>query len=356
MTLAILHSALSDKNVRAFLRVIRAGESGQTDAAYTIMFGGSHFTGWQHPNRVITAGGYSSTAAGAYQFLNRTWKGLVRQYAFPDFSPANQDVGAVALIAGRGALQDVIAGRFEAAVARCGKEWASLPGSPYGQPVMAMDKARRVYVQYGGAFTKQEQPAAVNKPNPGTIIPKGEPMPFLALLSAFGPLIAQLIPQIAKAVGGGERAQQNVAAAEAIFNTVVAASGQPNIQSAVEAMQADPVLVETVTKAVVTDPQIIGLMEIGGGVKAAREASIVMQNAERSFLRNPAFWISMFLLVMPYMLLADVFYIHPESYEGAMRTQIVTGILAVIMMVGGFWIGSSMASQSKDAVIDRAVK
>jgi len=36
----------------------------------------------------------------------------------------------------------VKAGRFDAAVAKCAKEWASLPGSPYGQPVKTLDQAR----------------------------------------------------------------------------------------------------------------------------------------------------------------------------------------------------------------------
>jgi hypothetical protein len=73
-----------------------------------------------------------------------------------------------------------------------------------------------------------------------------------------------------------------------------------------------------------------------------------MQNAEHGFWRNPAFWISIILLAMPFMLLVDVFYIHPDAYESELRTQVVTGVLAVIMMVGGFWIGSSIGSLKKD--------
>ena len=51
---------------------------------------------------------------------------------------------------------------------------------------------------------------------------------------------------------------------------------------------------------------------------------------------------------MPFMLLADVFYVHPDNYVGDIRTQIITGLLAVIMMVGGYWIGTSASSQRKD--------
>jgi muramidase (phage lysozyme) len=150
-----LVSALSNPNVAAFLRMIRWGEGTYSSSGYHTLFGGEFFTSYDdHPRKKITKKlgdkPLTSTAAGAYQFLERTWDGLVKQYGFHDFTPRNQDLGAVALIAGRGALQDVIDGRFETAVKKCAKEWASLPGSPYGQPTVTMTKARSIYLQNGG--------------------------------------------------------------------------------------------------------------------------------------------------------------------------------------------------------------
>lgn len=150
-----LVAALSNPNVSAFLRMIRWGEGTYSSSGYHTLFGGEFFTSYDdHPRRKITKKHgdqtLTSTAAGAYQFLERTWDGLVKQYGFHDFTPRNQDLGAVALIAGRGALQDVIDGRFETAVKKCAKEWASLPGSPYGQPTVTMTKARSIYLQNGG--------------------------------------------------------------------------------------------------------------------------------------------------------------------------------------------------------------
>lgn len=92
MTRDDLLGALTHDNLLAFLRLIRQGESNQNDDAYTILFGGEHFDSFaDHPRRKITRGSLTSTAAGAYQILERTWDGLVRQYGFGDFSPANQD-------------------------------------------------------------------------------------------------------------------------------------------------------------------------------------------------------------------------------------------------------------------------
>ncbi len=91
-----------------------------------------------HPRKPITRrlGGHelTSTAAGAYQFLARTWDECAAACGLKDFSPASQDTAALFLIDRREALGDVLAGDWPAAIGKCNKEWASLPGSPYGQP------------------------------------------------------------------------------------------------------------------------------------------------------------------------------------------------------------------------------
>lgn len=46
----------------------------------------------------------------------------------------------------------MLAGRFEVAVTKCAGEWASLAGSPYGQPTISMDRAINLYAAAGGAF------------------------------------------------------------------------------------------------------------------------------------------------------------------------------------------------------------
>lgn len=155
MTRDELRLCLEDRNVQAFLRVIRAGEGTPDLDGYRRMFGGALFDSFRdHPRQLHTCqtkhGPLSSTAAGAYQFLSRTWTALVDQYGFEDFSQQSQDEAAVALIDGRGALQDVIAGRFSEAIRKCRKEWASLPGAGYGQPERTFAQALEVYASHGG--------------------------------------------------------------------------------------------------------------------------------------------------------------------------------------------------------------
>lgn len=140
-------------NVQAMLAVIRKGEGTADANGYRRLFGGSLFTSFaDHPRVKITAGGYTSTAAGAYQFLASTWDETARIMRLADFSPANQDRGAVGRLVYRKALDDVINGRFESAMSKIGKEWASMPGSPYGQPVISIETAMNTYSRAGGAF------------------------------------------------------------------------------------------------------------------------------------------------------------------------------------------------------------
>jgi lysozyme len=146
--------AVSDPNVQAFLTLIRTGEGTTGPNGYRTLYGGGLFTSYaDHPPGTVTAGGLTSSAAGAYQILSGTWTEIRTAYGLPDFSPASQDIAAVALIKRRNALADVLAGRFDAAIRKCAKEWASLPGSPYGQPTLTLDRAHAVLAAAGGTQT-----------------------------------------------------------------------------------------------------------------------------------------------------------------------------------------------------------
>ena len=131
---------LSNRNVIAFLALIKYTEG----AGYQTLFGGEKFTSFDdHPRRSITRnlGGkpITSTAAGAYQFLSRTWDECANACNLNDFSPLSQDIAALFLIERRRALNAVIEGDWKTALERCNREWASLPGSPYGQPTKTLD-------------------------------------------------------------------------------------------------------------------------------------------------------------------------------------------------------------------------
>lgn len=146
---------IQHENVQAFLRLIRRGEGTADAGGYSRLVGGGSFSGWaDHPRRLVKIErlGISSTAAGAYQILSRTWDMVRLQAGLSDFSPASQDLAAVQLIRNRGALADVLAGRIEAALRKCSWEWASLPPWRYGgQGTINMERAVGLFAEYGGA-------------------------------------------------------------------------------------------------------------------------------------------------------------------------------------------------------------
>jgi lysozyme len=143
------------QNVTAFLQTIRVSEGTAGQNGYSTLFGGGLFDGFaDHPRQLVTAisGGreITSSAAGAYQIIRRTWDGVQSRLGLPDFSPPSQDRAAVELIRQRGALADVRAGRFVDAITKCRKEWASFPAAGYGQPENSMDRLLGAYTDAGG--------------------------------------------------------------------------------------------------------------------------------------------------------------------------------------------------------------
>lgn len=178
---------------------------------------------------------------------------------------------------------------------------------------------------------------------------KEQTMPIPAIVAAVLPSLIEAIPKLGKVFGSGsEVAERNIKAAELVVETVKAATGAVNAQDAAERIKADPTAARAAAQAV--DAIWYELTEAGGGgLEGARKAAAeyAMPDGPR-FWFNPAFWVSMILLAMPIMLLVDVFYVHPGSYTGEIRTQIVTGVLMVISMVGAYWIGTSFSSAKKD--------
>lgn len=126
-------------NVRKFLMLITYTEgTDRQKTPYNELFGFSNFEGYdKHPEILIKASNYSSTAAGRYQIL----KGTAKHLKMKDFTPESQDLAAIQLIKQAKAYDDVLAGRWESAINKTNKVWASLPGSPYGQPTHKMADA-----------------------------------------------------------------------------------------------------------------------------------------------------------------------------------------------------------------------
>ena len=340
-----LENYLKNTNVQAFLRVIREGETNQTENAYRTIVGGNLFDSFdQHPNVLVYLPklDLSSTAAGAYQFLNRTWKGLVDKYKFKDFKPHTQDLGAIGLIIGRGALDDVIEGRFEQALKKCNKEWASLPGSPYGQGTISLERAKAVYEAYGGSYNASRSPVEpLERPLKES---KGVSMdPFIGI--AVG-LLKEFLPKVKDFFGSGsEVSERNFKAAELMVDVAKSAIGAKNEQELVSAIKTDAVARSQVEQAI--QGKWFEITEVGGGINSAHSRSLEMTKASVPFWKQPAFAVTALLLPLVYATVGSVLWMDKWTQEVQLMvvTAVVSGLLTGIT---GFWLGTSWSSFRKD--------
>lgn len=340
MTLADLRAALSIDNVAAFLRVIRERESSQDPSAYTIINGGAHFSSFAaHPYAgLLTSQG--GKAAGAYQFIPSTWAEVAKLYSLMDFSPQSQDLGAVGRVVYRGALDDVIAGRFEQAVAKCRQEWTSLPGASESRGDWTMEKAKAVFLKYAGGIADGER--APRDDMPTQLKPEIKQMGALAALQLFGPILSGLIPQIASILKPeSEVAKRNVGLAQTIVDTITSTANAPNLQAAVEKMQADPAVKNAVQKAVVTEPTVITTLqisEVGGGITGARQADALASASDKPFYKTSAvFWVSVLLIPLVYWLVGSLI-------VGGMAQKVPSAppwVQMLLAMFGDVWTGEA---------------
>ncbi|GJG92821.1 glycoside hydrolase family 104 protein [Cupriavidus pauculus] len=120
---------------------------------YDVIVGGSLFTDYSdHPRQRIYIPRISdwSTAAGRYQLLSRYFDVYRRQLGLRDFGPAAQDAIAVQQIRECRAIPDIQAGLLAAAINKCRRIWASLPGAGYGQHEQKFEALRAQYLLHGG--------------------------------------------------------------------------------------------------------------------------------------------------------------------------------------------------------------
>lgn len=172
ITRAQVESCLTSTNVKAAIRLLRAGESWNDDAhpgseydeqAYRVRYHPTRFPtlfdGFDDHPRIYEAlpdgSGRSSSAAGCGQITASTWDDMRRRYPGvfgPTFRPWDQEACIVVIMYDLGALDLVIDGNIAAFLPLLAKRWASMPSSPLqdGGRKLTLAKAYDVFRQWGG--------------------------------------------------------------------------------------------------------------------------------------------------------------------------------------------------------------
>ncbi|MEI7407905.1 glycoside hydrolase family 104 protein [Pectobacterium aroidearum] len=146
--------ALNNPNARSYLDAISRAEgtSGYMNSGYHTMFGGGQIASLSdHPRQLKdfqqTDGTWNKTsAAGRYQFTQKSWDEAAAALGLNDFSPQSQDMAALWLIQRAGQLDNVLNGDFMTATNNLGGVWASLPSSPYAQPKRSQAEMESYYL------------------------------------------------------------------------------------------------------------------------------------------------------------------------------------------------------------------
>lgn len=336
------------KNLQAFLYLIRVGEGTSDENGYRRLFGGRPgtrdklFDDWSDHPRVRTyekndefiKNGKKdfTTAAGAYQITATTWDSLIKGgLILPDFRPESQDRAACALVKRRGALEDVLAGRFEMAITKCNREWASLPGSPYGQPTLSWSRAKKILSD----ATQDQAPLIVEQPKEVT------PMLSSFAKAAIGPLL-EAAPDLIRLFGGGDQSEKNAKAAEKVVEIAKVVTGEATAEGAVNKIQSDPAAAEAFSaEAKAQFLEIEALAE--KRVAAARE----FNKGEAELFGRVKFVHILSSALIIFSGVGGVLVLMGDFPEG------LKGSIVTLMLIGGwtavqqYWLGSSSGSDKK---------
>jgi hypothetical protein len=228
-------------------------------------------------------------------------------------------------------------------------------------------------MQPGNVYAVEDtQPAAPIDDRSEPLPQPEKPMGALALLQLFGPILSTMIPQIGALLKPGSKAAGYAGIAQTVLDTITTTAKSTNLQGAIEAMQSDPAVRQAVQQAVVTHPEIIGVLEIGGGIPAARAANLAVQNADKPFWFSPAIWVSLALLPLVYWIVGGVLVggieisaeapwylqslkIFGTSFNAETRSGTVNLVLGMVLGgIVGMYFGTSYGSMRKTELAAQA--
>ena len=372
-------------NLRAFLALLRWCEGTAGPEGYRTIVGGSLMDTYDDHPRIVKSGTFSdgvpwkSSAAGAYQFLSTTWDECKAALSLPDFSPASQDAAAVFLIKRRGALDDVEAGRIAEAIAKCNREWASLPGSPYGQPVKTLDACLRVYQAAGGSLSTQPagtdssaQPTGSRTETlPAPAAPSSKettmPAPLAPVILAAGQALLPLVIDFFRGRGSKtsdrnadilEQTKEALPVLVEIAKTV--APDAPNEQAVAEAILASKELQAQFKAAVAVRWQ-----DIEPFMRFEEESRAAARHFVGGLMTEGPTWQQIGSGVLIGLLSLTIIFgggamfwsmMNSPQLDPGQKGLILGALLSVFSSTAAFWFGSSASSRVKDQTISEQAR
>lgn len=157
--------------------------------------------------------------------------------------------------------------------------------------------------------------------------------------------LMQVVPSLIRVFGSGPQSEKNAVAAQIVVDAAKAATGAVNEQDLLEKVQSkDPVVIEQVTTAVQSVWYEITIN--AEGIEGARAASAAQTS---NFWKQPAFWVTLLLLPLPYLVVTAVLgFVGTVVYSTEIQIMVITAIISgVLSGITGYWLGTSFSSQRK---------
>ncbi len=173
-------------------------------------------------------------------------------------------------------------------------------------------------------------------------------------LMAALPALLEAVPSLISIFGSSPQAEKNAKAAQIVVNAAKVATGSVNEQELVEKLEAkDPEVLAQVQQAV--QDVWYELQVNSEGIEAARGHSRQLQT---EFWKQPALWVTLLLLPLPYMVVMSVLgLIGKAEYTTDIKIMVITAVISgVLGGITGFWLGTSFSSSRKTELREASLK
>jgi hypothetical protein len=173
-------------------------------------------------------------------------------------------------------------------------------------------------------------------------ITEHQTMPIAPILAAVLPTFLEAAPKLIRIFGDGKQSDKNARAAQIVADIAKEATGATNEQAAAETISRDPKAAEAFQAAV--HARYLDLIEVGGGVEAARKADAAFVDKGEPVWKSPSFIMALLLTPLVYIAMLTMALKLPifPDWPSDIRVSVISMVVgAVLGGIVGYYFGQT---------------